>query len=88
MLKEKKMNRLFAALTVMIMVAVLGFSFPGETGAAAASHKSVSNSNTDLAIDLYLELGKDPGNLFFSPLQHLLRACNDICRRPRGHSRR
>ena len=65
--KEKKMNRLFASLAVVIMVAVLGFSFPGETGAAAASHKSVSNSNTDLAVDLYLELGKDPGNLFFSP---------------------
>ncbi|MBP1747875.1 MAG: proteinase inhibitor serpin [Deltaproteobacteria bacterium] len=61
------MNRLFAAFTVMIMIAVWGFSFPGVSGAAAAAHKSVADGNTDVAIDLYRELGKNQGNLFFSP---------------------
>lgn len=60
-------HRLFAALSAMIMITVLGFSFPGECGQAAASHKSVAEGNTYVAVDLYHELGKSRGNLFFSP---------------------
>jgi serpin B len=63
------MNRLYAVCTVLIMAAVLGFSFPSGAGAAtAASHKSVAQGNTELAVDLYRELGQKQGNLFFSPL--------------------
>ena len=60
------MNRLYA---VLIMVAVLGISFPAQAGAVvAASHKGVAQGNTDLAVDLYRERGRQQGNLFFSPL--------------------
>jgi len=64
------MNRFYAVCTLLIMVAVLGFSFPSGAGAAAAaSHKSVVRGSTELAVDLYRELGqKQQGNLFFSPL--------------------
>ncbi len=61
------MNRLFTAFTVMIMIAVLGVSFPALSGLAAAPYKSVTDGNTDLAVDLYRELGKVEGNMFFSP---------------------
>lgn len=61
------MNRLFAALIVMIMMAVLGFSFPGESEAAASSHRSVADGSTEMAVDLYREFGRNQGNVFFSP---------------------
>ena len=62
------MKRLFAALTVCIMTAMTGLAFPGMSGAASAAHKSVADGSTGMAINLYRELGKNTGNLFFSPL--------------------
>ena len=63
------MNRLYVVCAGLIMVTVLGFSFPGGAGAvAAASHKSVAQGSCELAVDLYRELGQRQGNLFFSPL--------------------
>ncbi len=52
------------------MVAVLGFSFPGGAGAvAAASHKSVAQGSTELAVDLYRELGQRTGKPFLLAAQ-------------------
>lgn len=63
------MSRSYTVCAVLIMAAVLGLSFPTGAGAvAAASHKSVAQGNTELAVDLYRDLGRQQGNLFFSPL--------------------
>ena len=65
------MNRLYAVCTVMIMVAVLGsfLSCRGRVLQLRRPDKSVAQGSTELAVDLYRELGqKQQGNLFFSPL--------------------
>jgi serpin B len=66
--EEKTMKRLFAVFTVCIMTAMTGLAFPGMSIAASAAHKSVADGSTGMAINLYRELGKNTGNLFFSPL--------------------
>ncbi len=62
------MNRLHVVCAVVIMTCFMGFSCLSEAGVTAASHKSVAQGNTELAVDLYRELGqRQQGNLFFSP---------------------
>ncbi len=61
------MKRLFGAFVVTVLVAALSLSLPAKGGAAAVSHKSIADGSTNMAVDLYRQLGLSKGNVFFSP---------------------
>jgi serpin B len=67
--RREEMNRFYAVCAVVIIACLVSPSFAIKAHAVSASHKSVASGNTEMAVDLYRELGqRKQGNLFFSPL--------------------
>jgi leukocyte elastase inhibitor len=71
-LEGKKMNRLFTALLVMVLISLIAALFApvGEASSPSGSSSSdegLVKGNNEFAVKLYGELASSKGNLFFSP---------------------
>src|ERR1017187_9040102 len=74
-----RMTRILGKLVAIILMFLSIFGSP--PAARSAQVQSLVEGNTTFTLELYSQLKTTPGNLFFSPLQHLFRPGYDLRRR-------